>query len=173
MKVAIDRFGTSLERKISDLGYDVVRKPDPDMPQGQTRLARSGQEGKVLSVFKVRYKNNQEIGRSLVREEIKENPIDEIIYYGTMPPVISTKYGSISYHSGPITASNYYQTGDKLKITNLSNGKSVIVIVDSGCPHCGSDYTMMDLEFSAFSKLTGGNVGIGIISQSKIEHLAY
>lgn len=179
-KIEIDRYGTKEVKESEPIAYSTIRKPDPDTQIGTSYVGRSGEQGKLVKTYKVYLVNNQEKDRELIEEEVVEEPVEEIVYYGTMPSVISTKYGEISFineiNGSSMTASSYYDTGDKIKITNLNNGKSVIVIVDSGCPWCGpiDKNRIVDLEKNAFAELVEGSIwDVGVIANAKIEHLAY
>jgi uncharacterized protein YabE (DUF348 family) len=172
--IEIDRFGSSKVKEREDIAYKSLKRPDPDTPQGQTYIGQEGKLGELERIYKVTYKNNKEIKRKLLEETVVEEPQPEIVYYGTMPPVISTRYGAISIYNGSITASNFYDTGDKIKITNLANGRSVTVTVDSGCPHCGPQGRLIDLRKGAFDQLVSGSIwSVGVITNAKVEHLAY
>ncbi len=171
MRIEIDRYGSRKVDESEEIDYGTVREPDPDTPIGQSYIGEEGVPGEMIKTYKVFYKNNKEIRRKLLSEEIVREPVDQIVYYGTMPPVISTKYGDINY-SYIGTCSTWYSTGDKLKITNPRTGKSTVVVVDCGGPNCGPfDGPAIDLDFSAFKEIE--QLHWGVITNAKIEHLAY
>lgn len=171
MEIEIDRYGTKEVEESEEINYSSLRKPDPNTQIGKTYLGRAGQPGKLTKIYKVHLVNNKEKKRELIEEKVAREPIDEIIYYGTMPRVISTNYGTINY-SYIGTCSTRYKTGDRLKITNPRTGKSTIVTVDCGGPSCGPfDGPIIDLEKPAFAQIE--DVFRGVIWNAKIEHLAY
>jgi rare lipoprotein A len=78
-------------------------------------------------------------------------------YYANVFEGRRTFNGEVYTHSKMTCASNYYPIGSKLKITNVKNGKSVIVKVnDKGGM---SDY-IIDLSKGAFKKIASLKSGI-------------
>ena len=87
-------------------------------------------------------------------------------YYANMFEGRRTFNGEVYSHSKMTCASNYYAIGTKLKITNKSNGKSVIVKVnDRG----GMSKYFIDLSQGAFSKIANLKSGIIEIDVQKLQ----
>lgn len=80
-----------------------------------------------------------------------------------------TQIGSASWYSyvpGNYCASLRFPRGAKLLVTNLSNGRSVIVIVNDRGPFNGR---VIDLERSAFSKIASLSIGTARVKVERIK----
>ena len=76
-----------------------------------------------------------------------------------------TKSGEVYNENRLTCASNTHKLGTKLKVTNLDNGKSVIVkVTDSG----GFSKVTLDLSKKAFERIADLEQGISNITIKKI-----
>jgi len=62
-------------------GRQVVR--DADVPEGETRLLQSGQNGVLVRHYRITYEDSVEAERVLIREELVQAPRDEVRLTGT------------------------------------------------------------------------------------------
>ena len=169
MNVVLTHWGERIEKKEEAIAYSVVQQPSADLVIGNTQVSQNGKDGKKLVTYKITSVNDDDVSSEKLAEQIITPAMDQILLYGTKPPVISTEYGEISIHNGDVTATNYYSTGALLRITNLDNGKSVTIKVDYGCSNCGPINRMMDLAVSAFNQVCVYNQGY---FNAKVEELA-
>jgi len=173
LAIEIIKIGQRKEVDESSVAFEVIQKPDSDLEQGKSRVGQTGENGVMEKTYLVTYRNGELLKKKLLSEEIAKQPQDQIVYYGTKPPIISTRYGLIKYREDYITASNYYSPGTKLVITNLDNGWKVVVIVNSGCGHCGPVDAIMDIRKSAFNELVPGKPeDTGVLRNVKVEEVA-
>jgi len=169
MKITIKRIGERIENQKIEIPYVLEEIPDPLLPISEKKIVQEGIPGEKEVIFKIISENGIDIKKEVLSEKIIKYPQKKIIVYGTSPPVISVRFGEISYHSENITATNYYKSGAILKITNLSNGKSIKVKVDYGCSNCGPQNRILDLALSSFQQICPPYLGVFF---GKIEELA-
>ena len=62
--------------------YETVRRPNPDMDEGEERVVQTGANGTRTSVYEVVWSNGEEISRQFV-EELASTAVDQIVEYGT------------------------------------------------------------------------------------------
>jgi len=97
----------------------------------------------------------------------EKEPIFKAVFYSDKFVGRKTKSSEIFSQNKLTCASNDYKIGDILEITNIKNGKSVIVKVnDSGAFKRGT----LDLTKGAFSKLASLKSGRIKVKVRKINH---
>jgi len=62
--------------------YTTEKRLDYNLPKGETYLERAGEEGKKELVYQVEFQNNVEVKRELVSEQVKKQPVSEIVVVG-------------------------------------------------------------------------------------------
>ncbi len=158
MKIEIVRV---LETEIKENGtipFKKVYKDDPNMLRGEEKMTQKGVNGTKENIYLVRRENGQEVSRKLLSSKVIKEPIDQIILRGTKEIVYgigpATWYGWIS---GMTAAHNTLPMGTKVLVTNIANGKSVVVtIVDRGI----KGKAIIDLSLDAFRLLANPSVGV-------------
>ena len=120
-----------------------------------------GSEGKKELTYAVRRENGEEVSRQLVARDIIREPLDQVILKGTK--IISYGEGTATWYDwigGMTAASNSLSYGTIVKVTNISNGKSVEVkIVDHGIQG-GAIIDLSDTAFSQLSPLSKGKIQV-------------
>ncbi len=141
---------------------------DPDLPLGREEVEKPGKEGRKLLTFFVRTENGKEIMRRKTAEKVLEEAETRVIKRGTKVLVVATETGMASwYRTDPMTtAHKTLPFGTRLRVTNLSNGKSTIVKVADRGPYLPG--RVVDLSTDAFSEIAP--LGAGVISV-KVEQL--
>ncbi len=174
MTVKVDRLGQRIEKETQPIPYQSLTRPDPNLLQGKTRLGQEGEKGKKELTYEIKVKNGEEVSKELKKEKVIREPVNRIVYYGTKPPVISTRYGEISTYRYPgrKNSSRFYDTGDKIRITNPRNGKSITTTIECGGSSCGptTPGRIIDLKRSLFEEIE--YYFMGVIYDAKIELLA-
>lgn len=66
-----------------EVPYETVYCYDPSLPEGEQVLKVSGKSGQMLTTASVVYENNKEISRTVLKETVVEEVVDEIIIVGT------------------------------------------------------------------------------------------
>lgn len=67
------------------VAFKTVRKSDPSMDQGTTRVARQGKNGVLEKTIRRTYEDGKLVKRSVVGEKVTVQPIDAIVHVGTRP----------------------------------------------------------------------------------------
>lgn len=62
--------------------FETVRRPNPDMDEGEERVVQTGANGTRTSVYEVVWSNGEEISRQFV-EELASTAVNQIVEYGT------------------------------------------------------------------------------------------
>lgn len=62
--------------------YTTEQRLDYNLAKGETYLERAGEEGKKTLVYQVEFKDNVEVKREMVSEEVKKQPVTEIVVVG-------------------------------------------------------------------------------------------
>ncbi|MGI6610281.1 MAG: G5 domain-containing protein [Limnochordia bacterium] len=65
--------------------FKTVRKSDPSMDQGTTRVTKQGKNGTLEKTIKRTYEDGKLVKRSVVGEKVTVQPVDAIIHVGTRP----------------------------------------------------------------------------------------
>lgn len=65
-----------------ELPYKTFREADPSLASGETRTKIHGRSGIKNIVYEVLYEDGLEKSRSVILEEVIENPQDEIVLFG-------------------------------------------------------------------------------------------
>jgi len=147
-----------VERKV--IAFKTIYQNDPNLYYGETKLVQKGASGLKEETFEATYENGKEIKRKLVSSKVVKSPVNKIIKKGTKLKLDSPRYGIATWY--PIgslytTACNIFPRGTLLKVTNIANGKSIIVKVnDTGGFRLP---IIVDLSKYAFERI--GNLGQG------------
>lgn len=62
--------------------YTTEKRVDYNLAKGESYLEQAGEDGKKILTYQVDFKNNVEMKRELVAEEIKKQPVTEIVVVG-------------------------------------------------------------------------------------------
>lgn len=79
-----------------NLPYPTEIRYDYNLAKGERQLEQAGEDGRRVSVYEVQFENNIEVGRTLVSEEVKLEPVPEIVIVGaklSIPPEQETCVG--------------------------------------------------------------------------------
>lgn len=170
MQVNIKRVTKSTFKEEVVVLYITKYIDDNTLEKGKYETIQSGINGKKEVVYQITSENGKQVNKEIISETILQNVQNKIIARGTK---ILYKYiGSgrstfvNGYPANTCAFRGYY--GRYLRVTNTSNGKSVVVkVVDWGpAPWTGH---LIDLSRDAFAKLAP--IGAGIIKNVKVELL--
>lgn len=71
------------------IGYPTETRYDYSLAKGEQHLEQAGEDGRISRVYEVKFENNREVARELISEEVKREPVTEIIVIGakaSIPP---------------------------------------------------------------------------------------
>lgn len=71
------------EERLAGIGYGGIYCYDPSLPEGKMEVLFPGKVGKSQQTCLVTYKNGKQTGKEILREEILQAPINQIVAVGT------------------------------------------------------------------------------------------
>jgi rare lipoprotein A (peptidoglycan hydrolase) len=159
-KISITRVAETELKEEESVAFTTVKKNDPNMDKGQTRVEQAGKNGTKVKTYLVRRENGVEVSRTLEKEEVTVEPQDKIIYVGTRVVVLGQ--GNATWYETPwgglTAAHNSLPIGTMVRVTAVNSGRSVVVrINDRGIQ---SD-AIIDLSSDAFAQIAP--LGAGVI----------
>lgn len=169
-KIKITRVEIKEEKEIKKIDFKKVAKEDDKLGWREKKVSQAGKFGKKELTFKAVYHNNKLISRKLLGEEVLEEPTEEISVQGTFMKLGKAKTGQASHYAaswGNLNASRDIPRGGFAKVTNLENGKSVVVKINDYGPI--SPQRIIDLNYVSFVEIA--NAWQGIIPRIKVEQV--
>lgn len=169
-KITITRVEIKEEKDIKNIDFKKVVKEDDKLGWREKKISQAGKLGKKELTFKAVYHNGKLISRKLLGEKVLEDPTDEISTQGTFMKLGKAKSGQASHYAaswGNLNASRDIPRGGFAKVTNLDNGKSVVVKINDFGPI--SPQRIIDLNYESF--VTLANDWQGIIPRVKVEQV--
>jgi len=158
---------TTITEQIT-IDFKKIKQDDQNLEKGKTKIVQTGREGIKEKKFQVRRENGLEVERKLISDEVIKKPQDEITAYGTKIVSFGTGAASFYISSGQmIAACNILSKGTRVRVVNLSNGRSVEVTIVGG--GLRSD-RIIDLSTAAFQGL-GVPLSKGIINSVRLEKI--
>jgi rare lipoprotein A (peptidoglycan hydrolase) len=158
------------EKETKKIPFKTIEQEDDKTSFLKKFVKTEGKEGEKEIVYQISYHNGKEIERKKKAEIITKEPVDKIIVQGTRMKLAKPVKGTATWYAYTNTlacASRDYPKGTNLKVTNLNNEKSVIVIVNDYGPAKWTGH-IIDLDKVAFEKIA--SLGAGVISV-KIERI--
>ncbi len=158
MKIEITRVTETEMKENETIPFKKVYKDDPSMLRGEEKMTQKGASGTKENIYLVRRENGQEVSRKLLSSKVIKEPVDQIILRGTKEIIYGTGPATwYSWISGMTAAHNTLPMGTKVLVTNVANGKSVVVtIVDRGI----KGKAIIDLSLDAFRLIANPSVGV-------------
>jgi uncharacterized protein YabE (DUF348 family) len=143
------QFRRVVEKK--EIPFRTMTKPSDAIIRGERQVQRSGTPGVHEYVYRVRLENGAEAGKKLLEDKRVREPVTQIVLVGTRDP--NTEVGTASwYHrTGMVAAHKTLPKGTHVRVTNLSSGKSITVVIDDRGPFVNG--WIIDLSDDAFAKL--------------------
>ena len=114
-KINIVRVLEKEEKKDIGIEFIAEKKPDKDLYLGQKKVIQQGQEGLRQEVIKVTYENGKEVAREVIENKVVQEPVKQIVAYGTKPKVKTVTRGSKSLAYSKelvVEATAYTHTGN-------------------------------------------------------------
>lgn len=166
--VQVIRKKTKTEKLEKKIPFLVEKVSDNTRTKGEQKIISSGVEGLKEVEYSVVYENDIEVSRTVSLETILEKAENKKVSIGTkeLKPVVTsngageTRNGKATYYSGPTNAASHiYPKGSVIKVTNISNGKSITVTIDD---YGGYGNRLVDLRKDHFQQI--GNLSTGVLS---------
>lgn len=87
MQLVIVRVAITTVNEKEQIDYKTIKKDDPNLDEGKTKVAQAGVKGEKLLTYRVMRENGEEVSRSLVNTEIVSEPKEEVLMIGTRPVI--------------------------------------------------------------------------------------
>lgn len=154
----------NIEEKIitEDIPFETIRKQDAKLGWREEKTEQKGVEGKIAINYRITYKNGKEISRVVLEKNILQEPTPEIITRGTYMKLGKAATGQGTWYAfkgGLFAASTSLPMGSYARVTNLANGKSVVVQINDYGPQ--GKGRIIDLDKVAFTSIA--SLGVGVI----------
>jgi uncharacterized protein YabE (DUF348 family) len=169
LKIAITRI--NVEEKIipEEINFKTIEKNDPKLSWRDKKVEQKGEKGIREVKYKITYQNGKEISRIILEKNITREPLSEIVVKGTYMELGKANKGQGTWYAwkgGLFAASTTIPKGAFVKVTNLANGKSVVVEINDYGPQ--GKGRIIDLDKVAFAKIA--SLGAGVIGV-KVERI--
>lgn len=113
------------------IAYPTQEKLDPNLASGQRELEQAGEDGRKVMTYEVQFQNNREVSRTLISEEIKLDPVPEIVRIGAKKSIPPERQQCASWvreagvPEGDVEAAIdliYHESGCRVNARNASSG---------------------------------------------------
>jgi rare lipoprotein A len=165
-KIIVTRI--NIEEKIitEEIAFKTVTKEDAKIGWREKKVEQKGELGKKEIKYSITYKNGQEISRLPLEKNIISEPVTEIIVQGTHMQLGKANTGQGTWYvfqGGMFAASTSLPRGSYARVTNLENGKSVVVqINDYGPQGKGRVIDLDKVAFASIASLGAGIIGVKV-----------
>ncbi len=162
LKITVTRVEIREEVKETAIPFETKTTEDGDMSWRKRMTTQKGEKGIKATTYRVAYHDGKEVSRKVLKTEITKEPVTEQVTQGTFVKLGKKHEGGASWYAytGTMAAANpWLPKGSYVKVTNPSNGKSVIVVINDRGPFVGG--RIIDLDKVAFAKIA--SIGAGVI----------
>ncbi len=143
--------------------YTTEVAEDSELSWRVKKVIQKGEKGTKRTTYRVSYHDGKEVRRKILETKILREPVVEKVVQGTYVKLGKSHRGAASWYAwtGTMAAANpWLPKGSYVKVTNLDNGKSVIVVINDRGPFVPG--RIIDLDKVAFAKIA--SVGAGVIN---------
>lgn len=97
IQVEIARPVTTYETELAELlPYQTVRRENPELELGREQVVQTGRQGQVIETTRIVTDPDGTVHRSDLGRSVAEEPIEEIVEYGTRLPAVAASYLSVT-----------------------------------------------------------------------------
>lgn len=90
VQVEIARPLTTYETELAELlPYQTVRRENPELELGQEQVVQTGRQGRIIETTRIVTDPDGTVHRSDLGRSVAEEPVDEIVEYGTRLPAVA------------------------------------------------------------------------------------
>lgn len=163
LRIAVTRVEIREEVKETAIPFETKTVEDDTLSWRKKIVTQKGEKGVRAITYRVAYHDGKEVSRKVLKTEITKNPTTENVTQGTFVKLGKKHEGGASWYAwtGTMAAANpWLPKGSYVKVTNIDNGKSVIVVINDRGPFVGG--RIIDLDKVAFAKIA--SIGAGVIN---------
>ncbi|MEI6650616.1 MAG: G5 domain-containing protein [Candidatus Moraniibacteriota bacterium] len=161
-KIVVTRVEIREESADKKIAFQTQSKEDDTLSWRKKITRQKGENGIRTYRYRVSYHDGKEVARKLLGSEVTKDPVPEIIVQGTYVKVGKAQNGMGTWYSytGKLAAASLsLPLGSYARVTNPSNGKSVIVVINDRGPY--GKGRIIDLDKVAFEEIA--SIGAGVI----------
>ncbi|MBR4414734.1 MAG: G5 domain-containing protein [Aeriscardovia sp.] len=125
--ITITSAGTTVQTVDMPINYNVIKKSDPSLPVGTTKVQTQGQKGIMQTTNLVRKVGNKEVSTNTLASWVKKVPVNEVILVGTKEPqATSTANTSSNSSSNNSSSSSSSSNSSQSSSSSSSNADTNI-----------------------------------------------
>ncbi len=163
VKISVTRVEIREEHKDTSIAFEKKITEDSELSFRKTIVTQKGENGTKRTTYRVAYHDGKEVNRKITNTEIVKESVPELTTQGTYVKLGKSHRGAASWYAftGTMAAANpWLPIGSYVKVTNMENGKSVIVRINDRGPFVPG--RIIDLDKVAFAKIA--SIGAGVIN---------
>ena len=163
LELRVTRVTVTEETEDTKIPFQKGEEEDDSLSFRVKKVAQKGESGVRTTTYKVSRHNGKIVAKEKLSEVITKEPVEEKTVIGTKVTVVKKHTGGASWyaHTGTLAAANpWLPFGSYVRVTNTSNGKSVIVTINDRGPF--GPGRIIDLDKVAFAKIA--DLGTGVIN---------
>jgi resuscitation-promoting factor RpfB len=168
-KISIVRVEVREESVEKAVAFDKKANEDDKLSWRKTIVTQKGEKGIDRLTYRVSSHDGKEVNRKLIKTERIKDPVTEITTQGTYVKVGKAHTGAASWYAftGTMAAANpWLPMGSYVRVTNVDNGKSVIVKINDRGPFVPG--RIIDLDKVAFQKIASTGAGVINVKMEEI-----
>lgn len=161
--VKVTRVEIREEHKDTSIDFSTRVNEDSQLSWRTKKVTQKGEKGVRRTTYRVSYYDEKEVKRKVLSAETLKEPVTEVVTQGTYVKLGKSHRGAASWYAftGTLAAANpWLPLGSYVKVTNLDNGKSVIVKINDRGPFVPG--RIIDLDKVAFQQIA--SIGAGVIN---------
>jgi resuscitation-promoting factor RpfB len=159
VSVMVTRVGFKQSVERIEIPFRKETRPTSLLIRGERRIQRPGSLGVREKVYRVRLEDGKEVDRELLEHRRVRQPVSEVVLVGTRDPKTELGMASWYHRTGMVAAHRSLPKGTRVRVTSVSSGRSVTVVIDDRGPFVNG--WVIDLSDDAFSRLA--HLGAGTI----------
>lgn len=97
MNIKIVRVREEILTEIEKIPYAIEEIPNEKMNKGEKRVIQAGVEGTLEKYYKLTYEDGRIVSREYMNEQVIEEPVTEIVEYGTVPNFVTSRGDLVRY----------------------------------------------------------------------------
>jgi hypothetical protein len=148
------------EETVVTLPHGTQTTYSEELPPGEVNVLREGVPGQAVRTYRVRLEDGKVVSRRLVEEAVVSPPVTErrVMGIGDVEDPTHVQVGEASWywHDGLTAAHPWLPFGTRVTVTNLANGKSVVVVINDRGPFGGRIIDLSDEAFAVIAPLSQG-----------------
>lgn len=97
MNIKIIRVREEILTETEKIPYAIEEVPNEKMNKGEKRVIQPGVEGTLEKYYKLTYEDGRIVSREFMSEQVIEEPVTEIVEYGTVPNFMTSRGELVRY----------------------------------------------------------------------------